>query len=153
MSLTLNNLSISVCSPQAQLQQQQQRWTSSPTLKFKFKPKPKPTLSLTRASSSSASVSVSLAELSVGEDLPSNYGDWLPKTDPDLRRRAGILLHPTSFRGPYGIGDLGDEAFRFIDWLHLAGCSLWQVPFLILSSFFFPSHWNNHHWFGSMPQL
>ncbi|CAK7337931.1 unnamed protein product [Dovyalis caffra] len=63
----------------------------------------------------------------VGEDLPADYGEWFPKRDPADRRRAGILLHPTSFRGPYGIGDLGDEAFRFIDWLHDAGCSVWQV--------------------------
>ncbi|KDP35240.1 hypothetical protein JCGZ_09399 [Jatropha curcas] len=65
--------------------------------------------------------------VSVGEDLPADYDQWLPKRDPAQRRRAGILLHPTSFRGPYGIGDLGDEAFRFIDWLHDAGCSVWQV--------------------------
>ncbi|KAK7282404.1 hypothetical protein RIF29_11137 [Crotalaria pallida] len=89
-------------------------------------PKPKPSSSLSFAASSSSS-SISLAELSVGEDLPPNYGDWVPKPNPQLRRRAGILLHPTSFRGPYGIGDLGDEAFRFIDWLHHSGCSLWQV--------------------------
>jgi 4-alpha-glucanotransferase len=65
--------------------------------------------------------------VAVGEDLPVDYGEWFPKRDPGDRRRAGILLHPTSFRGPYGIGDLGDEAFRFIDWLHDAGCSVWQV--------------------------
>lgn len=63
-----------------------------------------------------------------GEDLPLDYADWLPeKPDPSCRRRAGVLLHPTSFPGPYGIGDLGPQAFRFLDWLHLAGCSLWQV--------------------------
>ncbi|KAF5458067.1 hypothetical protein F2P56_022130 [Juglans regia] len=64
---------------------------------------------------------------SVGEDLPLDYGDWFPKPDPSDRRRAGVLLHPTSFRGPHGIGDLGDQAFRFVDWLHDAGCSVWQV--------------------------
>ncbi|KAF7834220.1 4-alpha-glucanotransferase, chloroplastic/amyloplastic [Senna tora] len=63
----------------------------------------------------------------VGEDLPLDYGNWLPKPDLDHRRRAGVLLHPTSFRGPFGIGDLGEQAFRFIDWLHDAGCSVWQV--------------------------
>ncbi|KAK1391945.1 4-alpha-glucanotransferase [Heracleum sosnowskyi] len=63
----------------------------------------------------------------VGHNLPENYADWLPVSDPSERRRAGILLHPTSFQSPYGIGDLGEQAFRFIDWLHLAGCSLWQV--------------------------
>nr|GMD49343.1 4-alpha-glucanotransferase, chloroplastic/amyloplastic [Ipomoea batatas] len=65
----------------------------------------------------------------VGEDLPLDYSDWLPNrysTTGD-RRRAGVLLHPTSFPGPYGIGDLGPQAFRFLDWLHDAGCSLWQV--------------------------
>ncbi|KAL5556479.1 hypothetical protein UlMin_038715 [Ulmus minor] len=63
----------------------------------------------------------------VGEDLPLDYDERFPKADPSDRRRAGVLLHPTSFRGPHGIGDLGDEAFRFIDWLHDAGCSVWQV--------------------------
>ncbi|KAL3339678.1 hypothetical protein AABB24_028335 [Solanum stoloniferum] len=63
----------------------------------------------------------------VGEDFPIDYADWLPKRGPNDRRRAGILLHPTSFPGPYGIGDLGPQAFKFLDWLHLAGCSLWQV--------------------------
>ncbi len=42
-------------------------------------------------------------------------------------RRSGILLHPTSLPGPYGIGDLGDEAYRFVDLLAAAGQSYWQV--------------------------
>ena len=42
-------------------------------------------------------------------------------------RLSGILLHPTSFPGPYGIGDLGAEAHRFIDWLAEASQQLWQV--------------------------
>ncbi|KAK3001821.1 hypothetical protein RJ639_021805 [Escallonia herrerae] len=42
----------------------------------------------------------------VGEDLPVDYADWFPTTDANCRRRAGVLLHPTSFPGPYGIGDL-----------------------------------------------
>jgi 4-alpha-glucanotransferase len=42
-------------------------------------------------------------------------------------RRSGILLHPTSLPGRYGIGDLGPEAFRFVDWLQMAGQRLWQV--------------------------
>ncbi|KAK6924152.1 Glycoside hydrolase, family 77 [Dillenia turbinata] len=62
-----------------------------------------------------------------GEDLPINYGEWFPKSDPINRRRAGILLHPTSLPGPFGIGDLGEQAFRFLDWLHDSGCSVWQV--------------------------
>ncbi len=42
-------------------------------------------------------------------------------------RSSGILLHPTSLPGPYGIGDLGPEAYKFVDFLVAAGQSLWQV--------------------------
>jgi 4-alpha-glucanotransferase len=42
-------------------------------------------------------------------------------------RASGILLHPTSLPGPFGIGDLGDEAYAFIDFLAASGQSLWQV--------------------------
>jgi 4-alpha-glucanotransferase len=42
-------------------------------------------------------------------------------------RSSGILLHPTSLPGPFGIGDLGPEACRFIDFLVAAGQRLWQV--------------------------
>ncbi len=43
------------------------------------------------------------------------------------QRFSGILLHPTSFPGPYGIGDLGKESFHFINWLAEAQQQLWQV--------------------------
>jgi 4-alpha-glucanotransferase len=42
-------------------------------------------------------------------------------------RTAGILLHPTSLPGPHGIGDLGPEAHRFVDFLASARQGLWQV--------------------------
>src|SRR6266496_6012892 len=42
-------------------------------------------------------------------------------------RASGILLHPTSLPGRFGIGDLGDEAYRFADFLVASGQSLWQV--------------------------
>ena len=42
-------------------------------------------------------------------------------------RASGILLHPTSLPGPYGIGDFGDEADRLADFLVDAGQRLWQV--------------------------
>ena len=42
-------------------------------------------------------------------------------------RSSGILLHPTSLPGPYGIGDLGAEAYRFVDFLAASGQKLWQV--------------------------
>lgn len=43
------------------------------------------------------------------------------------RRASGVLLHPTSLPGPYGAGDLGIDAYRFIDWLKSAGQTYWQV--------------------------
>ncbi|GAA1450621.1 4-alpha-glucanotransferase [Mycobacterium cookii] len=43
------------------------------------------------------------------------------------RRRAGVLLHVTSLPGPGSSGDLGDEAYRFVDFLAAAGCSVWQL--------------------------
>jgi len=42
-------------------------------------------------------------------------------------RASGILLHPTSLPGRYGVGDLGPEAYAFIDFLVGAGQTLWQV--------------------------
>jgi 4-alpha-glucanotransferase len=45
----------------------------------------------------------------------------------ELTRASGILLHPTSFPGPHGIGDLGQPAFDFIDFLVEAGQTLWQI--------------------------
>jgi 4-alpha-glucanotransferase len=44
-----------------------------------------------------------------------------------LERSSGVLLHPTSLPGPYGIGDLGPRAHAWADFLAEAGCSLWQV--------------------------
>jgi 4-alpha-glucanotransferase len=44
-----------------------------------------------------------------------------------FERASGILLHPTSLPGPYGIGDLGPAAYRWVDWLAGTGCKLWQV--------------------------
>lgn len=42
------------------------------------------------------------------------------------RRRAGLLLHPSSLPGPCGIGSLGPDAERLIDWIADAGLSVWQ---------------------------
>lgn len=42
-------------------------------------------------------------------------------------RASGILLHPTALPGPFGIGDLGDAAYRFVDFLAAAGQTYWQV--------------------------
>jgi len=42
-------------------------------------------------------------------------------------RCAGILLHPTSLPGGIGIGDLGEMAYRFVDFLVESGQSVWQI--------------------------
>lgn len=42
-------------------------------------------------------------------------------------RASGILLHPTSLPGRFGIGDLGTEAYRFIDFLAGSDQQYWQV--------------------------
>lgn len=43
------------------------------------------------------------------------------------QRASGILLHPTSLPGRYGIGTLGQEAFHFIDFLVKANQQFWQI--------------------------
>lgn len=42
-------------------------------------------------------------------------------------RSAGILLHPTSLPSRFGIGDLGNDAYRFVDFLSATGQKLWQI--------------------------
>src|SRR5215472_8665116 len=61
-------------------------------------------------------------------------------------RSSGILLHPTSLPGPFGVGDLGPQAYQFADFLAETGQHIWQVlplaptgyaesPYQSLSSF------------------
>jgi len=42
-------------------------------------------------------------------------------------RASGIIMHISSLPSPYGIGTMGKEAFRFVDFLHRAGQKYWQV--------------------------
>src|SRR5215213_10316881 len=42
-------------------------------------------------------------------------------------RESGVICHPTSFPSPHGIGDFGEAAFRFVDWLARGRQTLWQV--------------------------
>jgi 4-alpha-glucanotransferase len=42
-------------------------------------------------------------------------------------RHGGLLVHPTSLPGEYGIGELGSYAFHFLDFLHENMLSLWQI--------------------------
>ncbi len=43
------------------------------------------------------------------------------------QRKCGIICHPTSMPGRFGIGELGEAACRFIDFLARAGQSIWQI--------------------------
>jgi 4-alpha-glucanotransferase len=63
-----------------------------------------------------------------------------------LPRSSGIVLHPTCLPGPHGAGDLGPDAYQFVDFLAAAGQGVWQVlplgptgygdsPYQALSSF------------------
>lgn len=65
---------------------------------------------------------------------------------PEGYRASGVLLHVTSLPSPYGIGDFGPAARRWIDWLAAAGQSWWQLlplgptgygncPYQLLSTF------------------
>src|SRR3954463_11336697 len=45
----------------------------------------------------------------------------------DYLRQSGILLHPTSLPGRYGIGTLNDSAYEWVDFLAATRQSLWQV--------------------------
>ena len=68
--------------------------------------------------------------LDIGQDIDDAYGSdtqGIPKN-----RRSGVILHPTSLPGPYGTGEIGQEAYRFVDWLASAGMQIWQVTILQL---------------------
>jgi 4-alpha-glucanotransferase len=45
----------------------------------------------------------------------------------DRQRRAGVLLHPTSLPGRLGNGDIGHQAYRFIEFLNACGFKVWQM--------------------------
>jgi hypothetical protein len=45
----------------------------------------------------------------------------------EFERSSGVLLHPTSLPGPFGIGDFGGEARRFVDFIAAAGQTFWQI--------------------------
>ncbi|MFO1019455.1 MAG: 4-alpha-glucanotransferase [Planctomycetales bacterium] len=51
----------------------------------------------------------------------------MQRRSPLRTRASGVLLHVTSLPGSAGSGDMGDEAYAFVDWLHRARQGLWQV--------------------------
>ncbi|KAL0030183.1 hypothetical protein WJX77_001948 [Trebouxia sp. C0004] len=63
--------------------------------------------------------------MKTGDTLDKDYANDTAATAKN--RRAGVILHPTSLPGPYGIGEIGKEAFKFIDWVASTGMQMWQV--------------------------
>jgi len=64
------------------------------------------------------------------------------------RRGSGILLHVTSLPSPFGVGDLGPEAYRFIDFLAETKQSFWQILPLNPTD---PAHYNSpYHSFSAL---
>ena len=53
----------------------------------------------------------------------------------EKKRRAGILMPIASLPSPYGIGTLGEAAYRFVDGLHAAGVKVWQMLPLLPTGF------------------
>ena len=53
--------------------------------------------------------------------MDSPLNNWLKE------RHAGVLLHPTSLPGAYGIGALDEHAGAFLEFLSLAGFKYWQI--------------------------
>lgn len=45
----------------------------------------------------------------------------------EFPRSSGVLLHPTSLPSRFGIGDFGEGAYRFVDFLQRSGQSIWQL--------------------------
>ena len=52
-----------------------------------------------------------------------------------FKRSAGVLLHITSLPSKYGVGTLGEEAHRFVDWLKKSKMSIWQVLPLVPTNY------------------
>lgn len=77
-----------------------------------------------------------------------------------LERSSGILLHITSLPGPEGCGTLGDEAYRFADFLKSSGMTYWQIlpigpvsPAMHFSPYASPSTFAGNWFFISMKHL
>ncbi|HQJ61035.1 MAG TPA: 4-alpha-glucanotransferase, partial [bacterium] len=51
----------------------------------------------------------------------------MPLNKKTNNRKAGIILHPTSLPGKWGVGDMGGNALKFIDMMADAGIRIWQI--------------------------
>ncbi|WP_029036208.1 4-alpha-glucanotransferase [Salinimicrobium xinjiangense] len=71
-----------------------------------------------------------------------------------LKRSSGILLHITSLPGKFGIGDLGPEAHKFLDFLKRSGHKYWQIlPLNPTDGIYHHSPYSSHSAFAGNPML
>ncbi|CAF1489212.1 unnamed protein product [Rotaria sordida] len=68
-----------------------------------------------------------------------------------LNRASGVLAHITSLPGPNGIGDIGNEAYKFIDFLYKCNQKVWQI--LPLTASEKPSPYSGTSAFAGNPLL
>ncbi len=66
---------------------------------------------------------------SIPADVIFSHTDlaFLKAEETGRSRSAGILLHISSLPGKYGTGDMGGNAFDFVDFLQRNGQSCWQI--------------------------
>eukprot|EP00197_Chlamydomonas_leiostraca_P012772 CAMPEP_0202858882 /NCGR_PEP_ID=MMETSP1391-20130828/1227_1 /ASSEMBLY_ACC=CAM_ASM_000867 /TAXON_ID=1034604 /ORGANISM="Chlamydomonas leiostraca, Strain SAG 11-49" /LENGTH=549 /DNA_ID=CAMNT_0049537853 /DNA_START=179 /DNA_END=1828 /DNA_ORIENTATION=+ len=79
----------------------------------------------TRAEHHVCKVAIDYNKIAIGQDMPKDYSNDIPNWA--ARRRAGVIIHPTSLPGPYGIGELGEHARNLVDWMGSAGLQVWQI--------------------------
>ena len=71
-----------------------------------------------------------------------------------LKRSSGILLHITSLPGDFGIGDMGPEAYKFLDFLKRSGHTYWQIlPLNPTDGIYQHSPYSSHSAFAGNPLL
>ena len=72
----------------------------------------------------------------------------------ELTRSSGILLHITSLPGAFGIGDIGPEAYNFIDFLAASGHKYWQLlPLNPTDGVYSHSPYSSHSAFAGNPWI
>ncbi|WP_029034831.1 4-alpha-glucanotransferase [Salinimicrobium terrae] len=71
-----------------------------------------------------------------------------------LKRSSGILLHITSLPGEFGIGDMGPEAYKFLNFLKRSGQTYWQIlPLNPTDGIYQHSPYSSHSAFAGNPLL
>ncbi|WP_324718999.1 4-alpha-glucanotransferase [Salinimicrobium sp. HB62] len=72
----------------------------------------------------------------------------------ELKRSSGILLHITSLPGDFGIGDMGPEAYKFLNFLERSGHTYWQIlPLNPTDGIYQHSPYSSHSAFAGNPLL